>query len=111
MCSHQPRASPPESRAAFVVPRSVRTCCGRTAGMAPPPARKRVLIIGGGAAGTAAAWSLSRFPERFAVSLWEAAPVLGGVATTERLKLPDGSEVEINDGACALARVAMVVAH
>lgn len=59
--------------------------------------RRRVLVIGGGAAGTAAAWSLSRSP-RFAVSLWESAPALGGVATTEKVSLPDGSAVSINDG-------------
>ena len=59
---------------------------------------KRVLVIGGGAAGTAAAWSLSRQPQRFAVTLWEAADALGGVATTETLSLPDGSEVAANDG-------------
>jgi predicted NAD/FAD-binding protein len=67
--------------------------------MAPTPPRKRVLVVGGGAAGVAAAWSLSRHPERFAVSLWEAAPQLGGVATTERVTLPDGTTVAINDGA------------
>lgn len=60
-------------------------------------ATKRVLVVGGGAAGTAAAWSLSRTPG-FAVSLWESAPALGGVATTEQLTLPDGSVVAINDG-------------
>ncbi len=68
--------------------------------MAPATPRKklRVLVVGGGAAGSAAAWALSRDPSRFAVSLWEAAPVLGGVATTETLTLPDGSSVDANDG-------------
>ena len=65
--------------------------------MAPASAKRRVLVVGGGAAGTAAAWSLSRSP-RFAVSLWESAPTLGGVATTEKITLPDGSVVAINDG-------------
>ena len=32
------------------------------------------------------------------MSLWEASPVLGGVATTEELVLPDGSRVRANDG-------------
>jgi predicted NAD/FAD-binding protein len=65
--------------------------------MSQPPAKRCVLVVGGGAAGTAAAWSLSRSP-RFAVSLWESAATLGGVATTERITLPDGSVVAINDG-------------
>ena len=66
----------------------------------PPTQRPplRVLVVGGGAAGTAAAWSLSRTPATHAVTLWEAAPVLGGVATTERLTLPDGSTLDVNDG-------------
>lgn len=55
--------------------------------------------MGGGAAGVAAAWALSRAPDTFTVTIWEKASVLGGVATTERLVLPDGSEVELNDGA------------
>ena len=63
-----------------------------------PPERLRVLVVGGGAAGTAAAWGLCQCPERFDVTLWEAAPCLGGVATTERLKLPDGTDVSANDG-------------
>ena len=63
-----------------------------------PAKRRKVLVVGGGAAGTAAAWSLSRSPALFDVSLWESAPVLGGVATTEALKLADGSVVAINDG-------------
>lgn len=32
--------------------------------------------------GMACAWSLSRFPERFAVEVWEALPEVGGVAST-----------------------------
>jgi predicted NAD/FAD-binding protein len=61
----------------------------------------RVLVVGGGAAGTAAAWSLCRSAEsveKYAVTLWEHAPVLGGVATTEQLQLPDGTTVRANDG-------------
>jgi hypothetical protein len=37
-------------------------------------------------AGTASAWSLSRFPERFEVHVWEALPVPGGVASSLRVK-------------------------
>ena len=68
-----------------------------TQGASQCAAKRRVLVVGGGAAGTAAAWSLSRSPA-FHVSLWESAPVLGGVATTESLTLADGSIVAINDG-------------
>jgi predicted NAD/FAD-binding protein len=66
--------------------------------MENPRPKTRVLIIGGGSAGTAAAYSLSRSPDKFDVSLWEAAGVLGGVATSENLNLPDGTTVRINDG-------------
>ena len=71
-----------------------------------PPRRTRVLVVGGGAAGTAAAWALSRHADRFAVSLWEAAPALGGVATTECVSFPDGSAATINDGAALLSAAA-----
>ncbi len=45
-------------------------------------------------AGTACAWSLSRFPERFEVHVWEALPVPGGVASSLRVK---NGEVLLND--------------
>lgn len=38
--------------------------------------------------GIACAWSLSRFPERFEVEVWEALPVPGGVASS--LSVKDG---------------------
>lgn len=60
---------------------------------AQAPAKKRVCIVGGGVAGMACAWSLSRFPERFEVEVWEALPETGGVASTCAI---DGGE-EIND--------------
>jgi predicted NAD/FAD-binding protein len=47
-------------------------------------------------AGLAAAWSLSRFPERYEVELWEALPEIGGVASTCTIG-KDGTELEIND--------------
>ena len=43
---------------------------------------KRVGIIGAGAAGMAAAYSLSRFPDKFAVTVIEASSDCGGVACT-----------------------------
>jgi predicted NAD/FAD-binding protein len=59
---------------------------------APTP-KKRVCIIGGGVAGMACAWSLSRFPERFEVEVWESLPYVGGVASSCAIA---GGE-EIND--------------
>lgn len=41
---------------------------------------KNVLIVGAGAAGTAAAYSLSKHPEKFQVEVWEKGSVPGGVA-------------------------------
>lgn len=60
--------------------------------------KKKVLVIGSGAAGTAAAWSLSRFPEKFAVQVWEKSAVPGGVALTSELNLASGKTVFINEG-------------
>lgn len=57
------------------------------------PDPKRVAIIGGGAAGMACAWSLSRFPDKFDVDVWEALPNTGGVATTSKV----GEGMELND--------------
>ncbi|PNW72005.1 hypothetical protein CHLRE_16g686400v5 [Chlamydomonas reinhardtii] len=59
-----------------------------------PPKKQRVLVVGAGAAGTACAWSLSRFPERYEVEVWESLPVPGGVASSCKVK--DGRHV-IND--------------
>lgn len=58
------------------------------------PKQKRVLVVGAGAAGTACAWSLSRFPDKFEVHVWEALPVPGGVASSCKVK--DGT-LTIND--------------
>ena len=58
------------------------------------PERRRVLIVGAGAAGTAAAWSLGRYPDRFDVEVWEKESKAGGVATTEDIL---GGQ-RINDG-------------
>ncbi|XP_046326111.2 uncharacterized protein LOC124110765 [Haliotis rufescens] len=56
--------------------------------------KKRVLIIGAGAAGTAAAYSLGRYPDRFDVEVWEKSRVPGGVATTNLVK----GNLFVNDG-------------
>ena len=45
--------------------------------------RKRVCIVGSGAAGMACAWSLSRFPDRFDVHVFEREGVIGGAATSD----------------------------
>lgn len=58
---------------------------------------KRVLVVGSGAAGTAAAYSLSRCPEKFDVQVWEKSSVPGGVATTSEIK----GGIVINDGRCS----------
>lgn len=50
-------------------------------------------------AGTAAAWSLSRFPEKYEVEVLEALPNIGGVASTCAIG-KDGTKLEINDQVC-----------
>ena len=45
--------------------------------------------------GTACAWSLSRFPERFDVHVWEALAVPGGVASSRKVKDGEGDVVGI----------------
>ncbi|PSC67108.1 flavincontaining amine [Micractinium conductrix] len=57
------------------------------------PGKQRVCIVGGGVAGMACAWSLSRFPDRFDVEVWEELAQAGGVASSCAI---DGGE-EIND--------------
>lgn len=44
----------------------------------------------------AAAWSLSRFPQRFEVEVWEALPEVGGVASTCPVQAGDAWD-DIND--------------
>lgn len=48
--------------------------------------RKNILIVGAGAAGTAAAYSLSKHPEKFNVEVWEKRSVPGGVACSSNVK-------------------------
>jgi predicted NAD/FAD-binding protein len=44
--------------------------------------KKKVAIVGGGAAGMACAWSLSRHPDMFEVTVLESLSAVGGVAST-----------------------------
>ena len=60
--------------------------------------KKKVCIIGAGTAGMSAAWSLSRFPDRFDVTVCEKKAQAGGVATTERIEVAPGVVCDINDG-------------
>ena len=52
---------------------------------------RRICIVGAGASGMAAAWSLSRFPDRYDVTVIEPGDVAGGVACT--FQLEDGTPV------------------
>ncbi|KAK7093233.1 hypothetical protein V1264_007023 [Littorina saxatilis] len=56
--------------------------------------RRRVLIVGSGAAGSAAAYCLTRHPDKFSVDVWEKESLPGGVATSTDIKHDDF----INDG-------------
>jgi predicted NAD/FAD-binding protein len=60
--------------------------------------KSKVCIIGAGAAGMSAAWSLSRYPDRFDVSVYEKNSQAGGVATTENVEVMPGVFCDINDG-------------
>ncbi|KAL1525431.1 hypothetical protein AB1Y20_020289 [Prymnesium parvum] len=57
--------------------------------------RRRVGVLGAGASGMAAAWSLSRFPERYEVHVIEPGEEAGGVACSLRRSLGDGGENEV----------------
>lgn len=60
--------------------------------------KTKVCIIGAGAAGMSAAWSLSRHPDKFDVTVYEKQSQAGGVATTEKLELMPGVFCDVNDG-------------
>ena len=68
--------------------------------------RKRVLIVGAGAAGTAAAYSLSKCPDKFDVELWEKGRVPGGVACTSAIK----GGLHINDGMSVALLLIFIIA-
>ncbi|UJR08567.1 hypothetical protein I4U23_012826 [Adineta vaga] len=60
--------------------------------------KTKVCIVGAGAAGMSAAWSLSRYPDRFDVTVCERNAQAGGVATTEHIEVKPGVFCDINDG-------------
>jgi hypothetical protein len=60
--------------------------------------KTKVCIIGAGVAGMSAAWSLSRYPDKFDVTVCEKKSQAGGVATTENVELMPGVFCDINDG-------------
>ncbi|CAF0982144.1 unnamed protein product [Rotaria sordida] len=60
--------------------------------------KTKVCIIGAGVAGMSAAWSLSRYPDKFDVTVYEKKSQAGGVATTENLEIMPGVFCDINDG-------------
>ena len=62
---------------------------GSQADVQVPP--KRVCVVGAGAAGMAAAWSLSRYPDKYDVTVLEAGPAAGGVACTFKIGEGDSS--------------------
>ncbi|CAF0803691.1 unnamed protein product [Adineta ricciae] len=60
--------------------------------------KTKVCVVGAGTAGMSAAWSLSRYPEKFEVTVCERKAQAGGVATTEHLEVQPGVYCDINDG-------------
>lgn len=60
--------------------------------------KTKICIIGAGTAGMSAAWSLSRYPDRFDVTVCEKNFQAGGVATTENVEITPGVYCDINDG-------------
>jgi uncharacterized protein len=58
--------------------------------------KSRVCVVGGGIAGLAAAWALSRHPDRFDVQVYEANDRLGGNAFTVDVPGEDGRTVPID---------------
>ena len=60
--------------------------------------RKRVCVVGAGASGMAAAYALSRHPDRFAVTVFDKEGVAGGVATSLALDAARFGAGYVNDG-------------
>ncbi len=60
--------------------------------------KSKVCIVGAGVAGISAAWSLSRYPEKYEVTVCEKASQAGGVATTKQVEVQPGVFCDINDG-------------
>ncbi|KAM5530388.1 hypothetical protein V8D89_015949 [Ganoderma adspersum] len=61
-----------------------------------PP--KRVCIVGAGASGMAAAYALSKHPDKFAVTVFDKEPVPGGMATSIDIDPSKHGATYINDG-------------
>jgi predicted NAD/FAD-binding protein len=63
---------------------------------------RRIGIIGAGVAGLGAAWALHKHPERFDITVFEAAPTIGGNAITVDMPQSDGRSIpfDISVTAC-----------
>jgi uncharacterized protein len=63
---------------------------------------RKIGIVGAGVAGLGAAWALNRHPERFDITVFEAAPRIGGNAITVDMPQADGRSVpfDISVTAC-----------
>lgn len=59
---------------------------------------KRVCIVGAGASGMAAAYALSRHPDRFQVTVYDKQNVAGGMATSLEIDANAYGASYINDG-------------
>lgn len=59
-------------------------------------AKRRVCIVGGGISGLAAAWALSRQPDKFEIALYEKNDRLGGNAMTVEIPQDDGSKIPVD---------------
>ncbi|PIL34256.1 hypothetical protein GSI_03967 [Ganoderma sinense ZZ0214-1] len=65
--------------------------------MSPSPP-KRVCVIGAGASGMAAAYALSKHPDKFIVTVFDKELVLGGMATSIDIDSSKYGATYINDG-------------
>jgi len=59
-------------------------------------AKRRVCIVGGGVSGLAAAWALSRQPDKFEIALYEKNDRLGGNAMTVEIPQDDGTSIPVD---------------
>lgn len=58
--------------------------------------KQRICIVGGGISGLAAAWALSRHPDRFDFALYEKNDRLGGNAMTVEIPQDDGTTIPVD---------------
>ena len=63
-----------------------------------PSLPKRVCIVGAGASGMSAAYALSKHPDKFVVTVFDKAPVAGGMATSIDIDPSKYGATYINDG-------------